>query len=152
MLKKEELIEIVREILPESEFPEGTQLTEVIVPADKYLAFIKNLKADIRIRFDYLIDLTAVDFKTYFMVVNHLESTDFRHLLVVKVKITDRENPEIDSISEIYPTAEFFEREVFDLFGIRFKNHPNLKRLYLEDNYGYPLRKDFRDEVNFIER
>jgi NADH:ubiquinone oxidoreductase subunit C len=70
----------------------------------------------------------------------------------LKVKIADRENPEIDSLSGVYPTCEFFEREVFDLFGIKYKNHPNLKRLFLEDDYGFPLRKDFRDEVNMIER
>ena len=71
---------------------------------------------------------------------------------MVKVLLTDRENPTIDSLTALYPTAEYFEREIFDLFGIRFNNHPNLKRLFLEDDYGYPLRKDFRDEINIIER
>jgi len=70
----------------------------------------------------------------------------------VKVLLTDRENPTIDSLTALYPTAEYFEREIVDLFGIRFNNHPNLKRLFLEDDYGYPLRKDFRDEINIIER
>jgi NADH:ubiquinone oxidoreductase subunit C len=85
-------------------------------------------------------------------VVYHLESTEFRHLIVLKSVLSDRENPAIDSLTALYPTAEYFEREVFDLFGIRFNNHPNMKRLFLEDDYGYPLRKDFRDEINIIER
>jgi NADH:ubiquinone oxidoreductase subunit C len=85
-------------------------------------------------------------------VVCHLESTEFRHMVVLKANLTDRENPAIDSLTALYPTAEYFEREIFDLFGIRFNNHPNLKRLFLEDDYGYPLRKDFRDEINIIER
>ena len=112
----------------------------------------EKLKTDKQTAFDYLISHTAVDFNTHFMAVYHLTSTQNHHLLVVKVKIEERENPEIDSLASVYPTSEFFEREVFDLFGIRYKNHPNLKRLFLEDDYGYPLRKDFKDEVNMIER
>ena len=103
-------------------------------------------------KFDYLISQTAVDFQTHMTVVYHLESTEFRHLIVLKSNLSDRENPVIDSLTAIYPTAEFMEREIFDFFGIRFNNHPNLKRLFLEDDYGYPLRKDFRDEINIIER
>jgi len=112
----------------------------------------EKLKSDRRTAFNYLINHTAVDFKTHFTVVYHLESTDFRHLVVLKSLIACRENPNMDSLTVLYPTAEYFEREVFDLFGIRFNNHPNLKRLFMEDDYGYPLRKDFRDEVNIIER
>jgi len=152
MLSREELTEIIRGIVPEAEFPEGTQLPEAIIPAGKLVELTEKLKADKQTAFDYLISHTAVDFKTHFMVVCHLTSTLHHHLLVVKVKIEERENPEIDSLAKVYPTSEFFEREVFDLFGIRYKNHPNLKRLFLEDDYGYPLRKDFKDEVNMIER
>ena len=133
-------------------FPEGTQLLEVIVPAEKIFSITERLKSDPLLAFDYLISQTAVDFVTKFTVVCHLDSTQFRHLIVLKAELVDRENPVIDSLTAIFPTAEFFEREIFDLFGIRFHNHPNLKRLFLEDNYGYPLRKDFRDEVNIIER
>ena len=152
MLNRQELTDIIRGFEPEAEFPEGTQLLEAIVPAEKLYALAEKLKSDKRTAFTYLIDLTAVDFSTHFTVVYHLDSTDFRHLVVLKSLITDRENPKVDSFTALYPTAEYFEREVFDLFGIRFNNHPNLKRFYLEDGYGYPLRKDFRDEVNIIER
>lgn len=152
MLNREELTEIIGKIVPEAEFPGGTQLTEAVIPAEKLVEVLKNLKANQQTSFDYLISHTAVDFNTHFMAVYHLTSTQFHHLLVVKVKIEERENPEIESVASVYPTSEFFEREVFDLFGIRYKNHPNLKRLFLEDDYGYPLRKDFRDEVNMIER
>jgi NADH:ubiquinone oxidoreductase subunit C len=152
MLNREELSKIILEFVPEAEIPEGTQLTEAIVPADKLVEIAEKLKSDKRTRFDYLISHTAVDFTTHFMAVYHLESTEFRHIIVLKVKIEDRENPEIGTLSGVYPTSEFFEREVFDLFGIRYKNHPNLKRLFLEDDYGFPLRKDFHDEINMIER
>ena len=152
MLNRQELTDIIREFEPEAEFPEGTQLLEAIVPAEKLFALAEKLKSDRRTAFDYLIDHTAVDFTTHFTVVYHLDSTEFRHLVVLKSLITDRENPSADSLTALYPAAEYFEREVFDLFGIRFNNHPNLKRFYLEDGYGHPLRKDFRDEVNIIER
>jgi NADH:ubiquinone oxidoreductase subunit C len=152
MLNKSELSKIILEFVPEAEIPEGTQLPEAIIPAEKLVELAEKLKLDKRTRFDYLISHTAVDFVTHFTAVYHLDSTEFRHLLVLKVKIGDRENPEIDTLSAVYPTCEFFEREVFDLFGIKCKNHPNLKRLFLEDDYGFPLRKDFRDEVNMIER
>jgi NADH:ubiquinone oxidoreductase subunit C len=152
MLSREEITEIIGKIVPEAEFPEGTQLLEAIIPAGKLVELTEKLKTDKQTAFDYLISHTAVDFNTHFMVVYHLTSTQHHHLLVVKVKIEERENPEIDTLATVYPASEFFEREVFDLFGIRYKNHPNLKRLFLEDDYGYPLRKDFKDEVNMIER
>jgi NADH:ubiquinone oxidoreductase subunit C len=152
MLNRQELTDIIRGFEPEAEFPEGKQLLEVIVPAEKLFALTEKLKSDKRTAFNYLINHTAVDFTTHFTVVYHLESTDFRHLVVLKSLIADRENPNVDSLTALYPTAEYFEREVFDLFGIRFNNHPNMKRFFMEDEYGYPLRKDFRDEVNIIER
>lgn len=152
MLNRQELTDIIRGFEPDAEFPEGTQLLEVVVPAEKLFALTEKLKTDKRTAFNYLIDHTAVDFTTHFTVVYHIESTDFRHLIVLKSLLADRENANIDSLTALYPTAEYFEREVFDLFGIRFNNHPNLKRFFMEDDYGYPLRKDFRDEVNIIER
>jgi len=152
MLNKEELTDIIKGFTPEAEFPEGKQLLEVIVPAENYFSLVEKLKSDPKLSFNYLISQTAVDFLTNMTVVCHLESTEFKYLIVVKVVLTDRENPAIDSLTALYPTSEYLEREIFDLFGIRFNNHPNLKRLFLEDDYGYPLRKDFRDVINIIER
>ena len=86
------------------------------------------------------------------MVVYHLESTVHGHKMVLKVKISDRENPAVDTVSDIWKTAEFHEREVYDLFGIKFNNHPDLRRILLEEDWeGYPLRKDYKDEVNIVE-
>ena len=152
MLNKQELSELILQMVPEATFPEGTKLTEVIVPAEKLFALAEGLKNHKDTAFDYLISMTAVDFLTQMTLVYHLDSTQFRHLIVLKVVLTDRENPVADSVTSVWATAEFHEREVFDLFGIRFNNHPNLKRLFLEDDYGYPLRKDFRDEINIMER
>jgi NADH:ubiquinone oxidoreductase subunit C len=66
------------------------------------------------------------------------------------MRIDNRENPQAETVSDIWKTAEFHEREVFDLFGIRFLHHPDLRRLFLEDDYGFPLRKDFSDESRMI--
>ena len=152
MLSREELTNTITGFEPEVELPEGKQLLEVIVPAEKLFTLAEKLKSDSKTAFNYLVTMTAVDFLTQMTVVYHLESTEFTHLIVLKSVLSDRENPVIDSLTALYPTAEYFEREVFDLFGIRFNNHPNMKRLFLEDDYGYPLRKDFRDEINIIER
>lgn len=152
MLSRDELKDIITGFVPEAEFPEGTQLPEVVVPASQLVVLVEKLKSDSKTSFNYLINHTAVDFSTHFTLVYHLESVEKRHMLVVKVKLDDRENAMVDSLAGIFPTCDYFEREVFDLFGIRYNNHPNLKRLFLEDDYGYPLRKDFRDEINMIER
>ncbi|MFV0377681.1 MAG: NADH-quinone oxidoreductase subunit C [Mangrovibacterium sp.] len=147
-MKNAELQLSLKERFPEASFPENTQLTEMVVPAGQIHSVAKQLKTD----FDYLISLTAVDWKNKLTVVYHLESVKSRQLLVVKADITDRDKPIIDSVSDVWATAIPHECEVFDLFGIRFANHPALRRLFLEDAYGFPLRKDFRDEVNIIER
>ena len=152
MLNKQELSDLILKWVPEATFSEGTQLMEVVVPADKILLLATELKNNKETAFDYLISLTAVDFLTHMTVVYHLDSTQYRQLLVLKVQLTERETPSVDTVTFVWAGAEFHEREVFDLFGIRFNNHPNLKRLFLEDDYGYPLRKDFRDEINIIER
>jgi len=82
--------------------------------------------------------------------VYHLTSTQHRHTLVVKSNL-NREHPEIETVSDIWLTAEFHEREVFDLFGVTFKDHPDLRRLFMTDEYeGWPLRKDFEDAINMI--
>ena len=152
MLSREELTAFIVKAVPEATLPEGTQYPEAVVPAEKLVELAEKLKEDKETAFDYLISHTAVDFTTHFSLVYHIFSTEQNHLLVLKVKIEDRETPEAYTLSGVFAASEFFEREVFDLFGIRYKNHPNLKRLFLEDDYGYPLRKDFKDEVNMIER
>src|SRR6185295_18298454 len=98
--------------------------------------------------FDYLFCLTGVDWKTHLSIVYHLTSTIHRHTIVVKSKL-DRNIPEIETVSDIWRTAEFHEREQSELFGVIFLNHPDLRKLILTDDFeGFPLRKDFEDPVN----
>ncbi len=130
---------------------EGSEFLNVEMPADDLYSVLKRLKEEDETRFDYLFCLSGVDWGEELGVIYHLESTEYRHAIVVRVKTADRENPVLDSVYDIWATAEFHEREVFDFFGIRFTNHPNLKRLFLtEDWEGWPLRKDYEDNINMI--
>ncbi len=130
---------------------EGSQFLNVIVQPKQFYNFMSQLRNDEQAHFDYLFCLSGVDWGEDLGVVYHLESTIHRHIIVVKVKTDDRENPNLDSVCDIWYTAEFHEREVFDFFGIKFNNHPNLKRLFLtEDWEGFPLRKDYVDEINMV--
>ena len=130
---------------------EESQFLNITVKPENLYELMIQLKQNKETRFDYLFCLSGVDWDSELGVVYHLESTMFRHIIVVKVKTSDRENPTIDSVCDIWRTAEFHEREVFDFFGIKFKNHPNLKRLFLTEEWvGFPLRKDYVDEINMV--
>jgi len=130
---------------------EGSQYLNVTVQPQHLHALMSQLKSNEQTSFDYLFCLTGVDWEPDLGVIYHLDSTQYRHCIVVKVKTSDRENPNFDSVWDIWRTAEFHEREVFDFFGIKFNNHPNLKRLFLTENWeGFPLRKDYVDEINMV--
>ena len=96
--------------------------------------------------FNFLSDLTCVDWypsEPRFEVVYHLLCTVKKERVRLKVKL-DGSSPVIESVTSVWPGANYFEREVFDLFGIRFTGHPYLRRLLMpEDWEGYPLRKDY---------
>jgi len=85
-------------------------------------------------------------------VIYHLESTVHNTVLVLKTKTLSRINPVLPTVCDIWQTAEFHEREVFDLLGIRFKGHPDMRRLFLSEEWGFPLRKDYVDEVRIVDR
>lgn len=130
---------------------EKSQFLNITVPTEQLHYLMSLLKSNPKTNFDYLFCLTGIDWETSLGVVYHLESTTHRHQLVVKVKTEDRENPAFDTVCDLWYTAEFHEREVFDFFGIQFTNHPNLKRLFLTEDWdGFPLRKDYVDEINMI--
>ena len=151
-MSKEQLFEKILQWVPGATCAENTQLTEVTVLNNQLHALAKKLKEDSETQFDYLINLTGVDWPEKLSVVYHLTSSVHNHMLVLKVYTDGRENPEVDSVCDIWRTAEFHEREAFDLLGIRFNNHPDLRRLFLDDNWvGYPLRKDYVDDINMIE-
>ncbi len=114
------------------------------VPASRLVEVCRYLRFDPPLAFDFLSFMTSIDWKTHFETVYYLVSTLHKHKAVLKVKVEDRANPEVPSITSIWPTADWQEREVFDLMGIRFSGHYNMRRILLPDDWeGYPLRKDY---------
>jgi len=138
------------EILPTIIFEEGGEWLNVFIQPEELVSFVEQLRYTAGLDFDYLFCLTCIDWKTHFTMVYHFSSTLHRHNMVVKAKL-DRNNPEIETVSDIWRTAEMLEREVYDLFGVKFLHHPDLRRLIMPDDWeGWPLRKDFEDLVNMI--
>lgn len=109
---------------------------------------IRWLHDDPSQQYDYLSDITAVEYRDAEVpieVVWHLRSLPFRRFLRIKTELRKGQPLEIDSIYDIYRGADWLERECFDMFGIRFKGHPDLRRILMWESYkeGFPLRKDF---------
>lgn len=104
------------------------------------------LRQDAECPFNYLADITCVDWfpsEPRFEVVYHLLSISNKERVRLKVRL-DGSSPALDSVTAVWPAANYFEREVFDLFGVRFAGHPYLRRLLMpEDWEGHPLRKDY---------
>ena len=145
------LKEKIIETIPTAVFEEGGQWLNLIVENADWFKVAEQLKSGKEFLFDYLFCVSCVDWKTHLTMVYHLESLQLHQILVVKVKIADRNNPAIDTVSSLWRTAELHEREAYDLFGVRFNNHPDLRRLFLTDDWvGWPLRKDYEDSVNMI--
>jgi NADH-quinone oxidoreductase subunit C len=154
-MTNEEIKQHITSIQPDAVFDETGEWLNVQIEVNTWKPFAQWLKSG-ELKMDYLFCLTCIDWsatatgKTLLTMVYHITSTVHRHQVVVKVKL-DRNNPEIETVSDIWRTAEFHEREVFELFGVKFLHHPDLRRLILTDDFeGYPLRKDFEDPVNMI--
>jgi len=118
----------------------------VLLERERMLDVFRFLRDDPRCGFNLMVDLTATDDrrrKPRFEVVVHLKSLPLKHRLRVRIPV-DGAAPEVDSITELWVAADWYERECFDLYGIGFKGHPNLKRLLMWEGFeGHPLRKDY---------
>ena len=108
------------------------------------------LRDDPGLQFRYLSSISAVDYVEYFEIVYHLTSLEHNHSAIIKAKVYGRENPSIESVVDVWPGAEFQEREIWDLMGVHIVGHPNLKRIMLWEGFeGHPLRRDFQDTVEY---
>jgi len=150
-MTNEELKITITSLLANATFDEGGEWLNVNVEAADWKQFAQQLRYDDHLFFDFLFSLTCIDWKTHLTMVYHLESTRYRHNMVVKIKL-DAATPEVETVSDIWQTANFHEREVYELFGVNFLNHPDLRLLILPDGWEgkNPLRKDFDDPVNMI--
>ncbi len=119
-----------------------------IIVKEKIVEAAKFLKEDPELDFNVLIDLTAVDCLKLdkphrFEVVYHFFSVAKKHRVRLKVPLTE-EDPVVDTLTGLWPIANWFEREAWDMFGVKFQGHPNLQRILMYDEFqGHPLRKDY---------
>ncbi len=142
--------EKITKLLPDATFEEGDQLL-VNVPDAKWHDFAKALKEDADLSYDYLVAIVGMDWTDKLGCVYYLTSTKYNTHLSVRVVTEDRENPMLHSVSDLWAIANLYEREVYDYYGIIFINHPDMRRLFLRNDWvGHPLRKDYdaSPEVN----
>jgi NADH-quinone oxidoreductase subunit C len=124
----------------------GSDETAVFVRSEALLEVARFIKDSLDL--DYLNSITAVDYIDYFELVYHLTSLENNHSIILKTKCDERENPKVPSVVSLWQGADFQEREIYDLMGISFEGHPNMKRIFLWDGFqGHPLRKDFPLDV-----
>lgn len=128
----------------ETAMPQGDAVA--VVRREQLTKIMAFLKEDPRLLFNVLVDITAVDYaarKPRFDVVYHLLSLTFNRRLRIKAA-AEEDQPAVDTVSHLWSSANWLEREVWDMFGIRFKGHPDLRRILLYDEFqGHPLRKDY---------
>ena len=151
MKKAEEILQILKDNFPESNLGlKNDQPTEAILIAspleiDKISLF---LSVSSELLFDSLMNLSGVDDPkaSLISVYYHLESTKLKHKITLKVS-TDRNKPEVSTVTEVWKGADWHEREAYDMFGIIFLNHPDLRRILMPYDWdaGYPLRKDYEN-------
>jgi NADH:ubiquinone oxidoreductase subunit C len=149
-MDKIKLGEFIKSIAGDAEIRDGKQYLEIMVPPSSLYKLARQLKENADTQFDFLFCLTGVDWGPDLGVIYHMRSTIYNHTVVLKTRTSDRENPILDSVTDIWQTAEFHEREAYDLLGIKFKNHPDLRRLFLDKSWGFPLRKDYVDDINIV--
>ncbi len=151
MKNAEEILQILKNHFLESTLELNTvQPTEALLIAsaleiDKICLFLRDSS---ELLFDSLMNLSGVDEPkvSLLSVYYHLESTKLKHKITINVS-TDRNKPEIPTVSEVWKAADWHEREAYDLFGIIFLNHPDLRRILMPYDWdaGYPLRKDYEN-------
>ncbi|MDO4904553.1 MAG: NADH-quinone oxidoreductase subunit C [Lautropia sp.] len=155
MKKNERLMVALQDALGERILGSSTELNEVTVEisADCHHIVCERLRNDQRLDFEVMIDLCGIDYSTYgnavwdgprFAVVLQLLSIRHNQRMRLRAFCSDDEQPAIDSVTDIWPCANWFEREAFDLFGIVFSGHPDLRRILTDYGFiGHPFRKDF---------
>ncbi|MBU7005447.1 NADH-quinone oxidoreductase subunit C [Phosphitispora fastidiosa] len=125
-------------------FEDNTNQSIKVNP-EKIVEVMQEIRENPDYDFKVLMNLSSVDYPENFTVVYHLNSLTYFHKLTVKVEL-DKAKPQVPSITSLWIAANVQEREVYDLMGIEFTGHPNLKRILLSDDFdGHPLRKDYKN-------
>ncbi|MBI4298208.1 MAG: NADH-quinone oxidoreductase subunit C [Chloroflexi bacterium] len=141
-LSGQELSQIVSEAVPDSVAEWNER--DIFIKPESWLKVARLLKEKAELDFAFLNAVTVVDYIEFFEVVYHLTSLRHNHSAVIKMRCYGREEPAVPSVVSIWQGADFQEREAWDLMGVRFDGHPNLKRIMLWEGFpGHPQRKDF---------
>ncbi len=123
---------------------DGQIKKELYVSPEQLINVVKKLKNSKDASFDLLTCISGIDYVEYFQVVYHLTSTVHKHSCVLKVNLYGRSDLVCPSVYDLWQGADFQEREIWDLLGIYFEGHPNMKRIFLWDGFeGHPLRRDY---------
>ena len=153
-IENEKIIEAAKNICPELEIYEHRGQLSLILPKEKLIETAQFLKDNDEIKFDMLTDITAIDWyqkkKPRFEIVYFLYSNINKTRLRLKVPVSQK-NPECPSIVSVWESANWYERETWDMYGIKFIGHPGLRRFYMPEDFNdpesgeplHPLRKDF---------
>ena len=148
----EPVIDALRQAFPGAAFEAGTatDMPTVIVERDRIVDVCRHLRDDPALQFALLVEVTAVDrlpAEPRFEVVYHLRSMATGERLRVKAEVADTDDgtePSIQTVCDLWKSANWMEREVFDMFGIRFEGHPDLRRILMPEEFAaFPLRKDY---------
>ncbi|MBI2501493.1 MAG: NADH-quinone oxidoreductase subunit C [Deltaproteobacteria bacterium] len=124
----------------------------IVIPVNRLLDLMRSLKDEELFSFDCLSSLTAIDRlkEGRFEVVYHLFSYRHRHRVTLKLYLPRQDDAHLPTVEGLWPCANWLEREVFDLFGIRFDSHTDLRRIMLPDDWvGHPLRKDYKEQEDY---
>ena len=145
-LSAEELAEKVSVGVPDSLDTTSINTAENViwVKSSKVADEASFMKSDVGLDFNFLNSITAIDYINHFEIVYHLTSIDKEHTAIIKTRLDGREELSLPSVYHLWRGADFQEREIWDLMGIGFSGHPNLKRIMLWEGFdGHPLRKDY---------
>jgi len=153
MVEFSDMVSMLKEKFPSiemSEFQTEFGPPSLQLPCETIDTVCAFLKDDERLHFDSLMNMTGVDYPPDFIaVIYHLHSMTHRHKLTLRI-MTPRENGQVPSVVSLWGLANWFEREIFDLLGIKFAGHPDLRRLLLpQDWVGHPLRKDYQEQPEY---
>lgn len=144
----EDIVSAISSIEPGAKSREKCLMPSVVVPIEVLPGFMRAMHDDSKLSFDMLCTHTAVDWlsENRFELVYVLYSTKHRHYVTVCTSVP-RDKPEAPSVCAIWRIAEWQEREVYDLMGVLYSGHPDLRRMFLADDWqGFPLRKDYKDD------
>lgn len=138
--------EKISKLFPAATFEEG-EILQINIPDAQWHQLATTLRDDADLSFDYLVTIVGMDWTDSLGCVYYLTSTKHGEHISVKVATTDRDNPMLHSVADLWMIAGIYEREVYDFFGIVFINNPDMRRLFLSvDWVGYPLRKDYDED------